>query len=63
MERIRSLTLYQKAILLWVLAMVVVFSILYPMTIAREGFLYGTPSLSPPRKRTRWCTPANSRGR
>ena len=47
MERIRSLTLYQKAILLWVLAMVVVFSILYPMTIARVGFLYRGATLVP----------------
>lgn len=51
MERIRSLTRYQKAILLWVLAMVVVFSILYPMTIAREGFLYRDAILVPTQER------------
>ena len=40
MERIRSLNLYQKIILIILVAMVVVFCVLYPLTMKKEGFYY-----------------------
>ncbi len=40
MNRIKSLSIPQKIILLILAAMVVVFSILYPITIRREGYEY-----------------------
>ncbi len=47
MERIKSLGWYQKGILLLMAAMALVFTVLYPMTIAREGFAYKNAILSP----------------
>ena len=40
MQRIRALTPYQKIVLLILLMMALLFTILYPVTISREGFLY-----------------------
>ncbi|MBR6236511.1 MAG: hypothetical protein IKR16_02095, partial [Firmicutes bacterium] len=40
MNRIKSLNIPQKIILLILAAMVIVFSILYPITIRREGYEY-----------------------
>ena len=39
-ERIRNLSGYQKAILLAMAAMVLVFSVVYLLTVRREGYLY-----------------------
>ena len=40
MERIKSLGRYQKRILLFMIAMVLLFTVLYPMTIAKKDFAY-----------------------
>lgn len=40
MERIKSLGRYQKGVWLFMAAMVVLFTVLYPVTIARLGFAY-----------------------
>ena len=40
MERIRQLDWYQKGILILLLAMALVFAVIYRMSIARVGFLY-----------------------
>ena len=40
MERIRDLDRYQKAILILIMAMVLAFTVIYPITTSREGFLY-----------------------
>lgn len=47
MERIKNLGRYQKAVLLVIAAMVLVFTILYPVTIDRRGFLYKDALLVP----------------
>ena len=47
MQRIRALTLYQKIVLLILLMMALLFTILYPVTISREGFLYKDAILLP----------------
>ena len=47
MERIRSLGRYQKRILLFMIAMVLLFTVLYPMTIAKKGFAYENVILIP----------------
>ncbi len=47
MERIQSLNRYPKAVLLVLLAMVLVFSMAYPMTIARVGYEYMDTILVP----------------
>lgn len=47
MERIKSLGRYQKGILLLITAMILVFAVVYPMTIAREGFAYENAILIP----------------
>lgn len=47
MERYKCLGRYQKGILLLMIAMVLVFTVLYPMTIAREGFAYKNAILIP----------------
>ena len=47
MERIKSLNRYQKFLLLFMLAMVLCFTVLYPITISREGFLYQDTILVP----------------
>ncbi len=47
MKRIRSLNWYQKGIMLFMFLMVVVFTVMYPITIAREGFAYKNAILIP----------------
>lgn len=47
MERIKRLDRYQKVVLLFVAAMVLVFTAVYPITIAREGFAYKNTILIP----------------
>lgn len=50
MERIRALNGYQKGVLAVLLAMIVVFTILYPITINRVGYLYNDTILVPSEK-------------
>ncbi|MBS6396304.1 MAG: hypothetical protein KH452_04005 [Clostridiales bacterium] len=47
MEKIKGLNRYQKGVLLCMTAMVLVFTIIYPMTIARKGFAYKNAILIP----------------
>ena len=47
MQRIRALTPYQKIVLLVLLMMALLFTILYPVTISREGLLYEDTILLP----------------
>lgn len=47
MERIKSLNRYQKGVLLLMTVMVLVFTVIYPITIAREGFEYKDAILIP----------------
>lgn len=47
MERIRSLDRYQKGILLILAVMILVFSVIYPVTTARKGFAYKGAILVP----------------
>ena len=47
MEKIKCLNRYQKGSLLLITAMVLVFTVVYPMTIAREGFAYKNNILIP----------------
>ena len=50
LNRFKALNLYQKVILLISAAMVIVFSILYPVTISREGYEYRDVLLIPRRE-------------
>lgn len=47
MGKIESLNRYQKVILLLITIMVLVFTVIYPITIAREGFAYKDAILVP----------------
>ena len=47
MERIKCLGRYQNGLLLIMVAMIIVFSMLYPITIARVGFAYKGAILVP----------------
>lgn len=47
MEKIKCLNRYQKGILLLMSVMIVVFAVIYPIMIAREGFLYKNNILIP----------------
>ena len=47
MERIKSLNVYQKAVLIIMLALILLFSVLYPITISRVGFSYNGTILVP----------------
>ena len=47
MERIRSLGWYQKGILILLAAMSLLFTVLYPIILSREGFLYRDALLLP----------------
>ena len=47
MNRIRSLSVFQKIILIILAAMVVVFCVLYPLTMKKEGFYYVDGILTP----------------
>lgn len=40
MERIKSLNRYQKGILIFMIAMALVFAVVYPFTISKVGFEY-----------------------
>lgn len=45
--RIRALGKYQKAVLAAAILLVLVFSVLYPVTMGREGYLYRGALLTP----------------
>ncbi len=47
MERIKSLERYPKVVLLLMAAMILVFTVAYPMTISRKGFAYADVILVP----------------
>lgn len=47
MKRLKGLNLYQKAVLILMAAMVLIFTVVYPKTIAREGFAYKNTILVP----------------
>ena len=47
MNRIKALSRYQKAVLLFILVMVAVFTVLYPLTCSRVGLLYHDAILLP----------------
>lgn len=47
MKRIRSLGTFQKGVLLFMIAAVLVFAAIYPVVIAREGFIYQNVVLIP----------------
>jgi len=47
MKRIRSLGTYQKGVFLFIIAAVLVFAAIYPVVIAREGFIYQNVVLIP----------------
>ncbi len=47
MARLRRLTRYQKFLLLFMAAMILVFSVLYPITLSRTGFSYRGSILVP----------------
>ena len=47
MKRVKCLGRYPKGVLLLMIVMVLVFTILYPITIAREGFEYKNAILIP----------------
>ncbi|WP_312280295.1 hypothetical protein [Oscillibacter sp.] len=47
LERVKRLDRYQKGVLLLMIAVVLAFTVIYPMTIAREGFAYENAILIP----------------
>lgn len=47
MERIKSLNRYQKGVLIIVVAIVIVFTVIYTITVARKGFEYNNAILVP----------------
>lgn len=47
MKRIRNLGRYQKGILILLAAMILLFTVLYPIVLSREGFLYRDALLIP----------------
>lgn len=47
MERLKALNRYQKAVLIIITVMVLVFTVLYPLTISRMGFSYQDALLVP----------------
>lgn len=48
-ERLRALGRYQKAVLIILAVMLAMFTVLYPVTLSREGYLYGDALLVPER--------------
>lgn len=50
MGRLKALNRYQKAVLIIITAMVLIFTILYPLTISREGLSYQGAILIPSRQ-------------
>lgn len=57
MERVRSLNRYQKLLLLLMILLPLIFSVIYPMTIARVGYSYRGAILVPTQEngQTRYC--------
>ena len=47
MERVKHLGRYQKGVLLVTIVITLIFTIIYPVTIARKGFLYKDTILTP----------------
>lgn len=47
MEKIKSLNRYQKGVLIFMIAMALVFALIYPMTISQVGFEYKNTILVP----------------
>lgn len=47
MERFKHLNRYQKGVVFFMLAMIIVFAVIYYMTISREGFAYKNSILVP----------------
>ena len=47
MEKIKSLNRYQKGVLIFMIAMALVFAVIYPMTISQVGFEYKNTILVP----------------
>ena len=47
MKRLKALTRYQKAVLIIMTVMVLIFAVLYPLTISREGLAYQGAILIP----------------
>lgn len=47
MEKIKSLNGYQKAILIFMIAMALIFAVIYPKTISRVGYRYNDAILVP----------------
>lgn len=47
MERIKALNGYQKGLLVFMAAMMLLFSIIYPITISKVGFRYKDAILVP----------------
>lgn len=47
MERIKNLNLYQKAVLIIMIVMALVFAVIYPKTISKVGFAYKDSILVP----------------
>ena len=47
MKRIRNLELYQKSLLVFIIGMAAVFTVLYLITLTREGFAYMDTILVP----------------
>lgn len=47
MQRIKGLNRYQKCVLIFMIAMALIFAVVYPMTISRVGFEYKDTILVP----------------
>ena len=47
MEKIKSLNRYQKGVIIFMIAMALVFAVIYPMTISQVGFEYKNTILVP----------------
>ena len=60
--RIRALGKYQKAVLAAAVLLVLVFSVLYPVTMGREGYLYRGRSSPPARRKAAPSTRGRSTG-
>ena len=63
MERIRSLNLYQKCILLFMVAVALIFAVIYPLTISRVGYRYADEILVPTKEdgNTLYCGNINGK--
>ena len=47
MERIKGLNRYQKGLLIFMIVMVLIFAVIYPVTISRVGYRYNDAILVP----------------